>query len=92
MKSDLQTVDIPVVFLTARCRVEEEEKDLRLSAVDCIGKSISPPILLLRVQARRALRYARRFLERIQLSTKSSPPSWWGICLGFGANFCCSGI
>ncbi len=62
LKADPLTVDIPVVFLTARSKVEEEERGLRLGAVDYIAKPISPPILLARVQTHLALKNARCFL------------------------------
>ncbi|MBI3149128.1 MAG: two-component system response regulator [Betaproteobacteria bacterium] len=63
LKADPPTAAIPVVFLTARSKVEEEERGLRLGAVDYIAKPISPPILLARVRTHLALRNARRFLE-----------------------------
>lgn len=63
LKTEPLTAEIPVVFLTARSKAEEEEQGLRLGAVDYITKPISPPILLARVQTHLALRTARRFLE-----------------------------
>lgn len=62
LKANPLTEDIPVVFLTARSRVEEEERGLLLGAVDYIAKPISPPILMARVKAHLALGNARRFL------------------------------
>ncbi|MBI2308465.1 MAG: two-component system response regulator [Rhodocyclales bacterium] len=62
LQADPLTADVPVVFLTARDRVEEEERGLRLGAVDYIAKPISPPILLARVQTHLALKNARRLL------------------------------
>lgn len=63
LKSDPLTADVPVVFLTARSKVEDEERGLRLGAVDYIAKPISPLILLARVQTHLALKNAQRFLE-----------------------------
>lgn len=42
--------DIPVIFLTAMSRVEDEKKGLELGAVDYITKPISPPVLLARIK------------------------------------------
>lgn len=63
LKADPLTVNVPVVFLTARSKAQEEERGLRLGAVDYIAKPISPPILLARVETHLALCNARRFLE-----------------------------
>lgn len=63
LKADPLTAEIPVVFLAARSRIEEEERGLQLGAVDYIAKPISPTILLARVGTHLALRNARRFLE-----------------------------
>lgn len=48
--SDPLTANIPVIFLTALCSVEEEQRGLDLGATDYITKPISPPILLARVR------------------------------------------
>ncbi|MBF0177458.1 MAG: response regulator [Magnetococcales bacterium] len=57
------TKNIPVIFLTARSEVEDEERGLALGAVDYITKPISPPILLARVQTHLALKSARDQLQ-----------------------------
>lgn len=59
LKGDERTADIPVIFLTARTDTEDEEKGLRLGAVDFIGKPIRPPILLARVATHLNLKRAR---------------------------------
>ncbi|MBQ4878753.1 two-component system response regulator [Pseudoalteromonas luteoviolacea] len=41
--------EIPVIFLTAKTSVEDEEKGFLLGACDYINKPISPPILLARL-------------------------------------------
>ena len=46
LKIDPHTADIPVIFLTAKVQVEDEEHGLHLGAVDYITKPISPPIVL----------------------------------------------
>ena len=56
LKSDPKTRDIPVVFLTARADLADEQRGFALGAVDYITKPISPPIVLARVKAQLALK------------------------------------
>jgi len=63
LKADPQTADIPVIFLTAKVQVEDEEKGLKLGAVDYITKPISPPVVLARVETHLTLKNARQFLQ-----------------------------
>lgn len=49
LKSDPSTRDIPVIFLTARTNSSDEEKGLKLGAVDYIVKPFSPSIVLARI-------------------------------------------
>ncbi len=49
LKADAATRDIPVIFLTARSEMADEQKGFDLGAVDYITKPISPPIVLARV-------------------------------------------
>ena len=49
LKSDEKTRDIPIIFLTAMSEAEDEEKGLKLGAVDYITKPVSPPIALARI-------------------------------------------
>ncbi len=62
LKADPRTQDIAVIFLTAKNQPEDEEKGLRLGALDYISKPISPPIVLARVETQLALRAASHFL------------------------------
>lgn len=55
--------DTPVIFLTGRSDQHEEEKGLKLGAVDYIAKPISRPILTVRVETQLALKDARDRLE-----------------------------
>lgn len=50
LKKNSKMRDIPVIFLTAMSRVEDEKKGLELGAVDYITKPISPPVLLARIK------------------------------------------
>ena len=67
LKSDFQTADIPVIFLTAMSEIEDELKGFELGAADFINKPISPPIVLARVathlKLRRIITYLKGKLE-----------------------------
>jgi diguanylate cyclase (GGDEF)-like protein/PAS domain S-box-containing protein len=64
LKADPKTRDIPVIFLTAKADVVDEEKGLELGAADYITKPITPPIVLARIKTQLAL--AGRITERKQ--------------------------
>ena len=64
LKSQPETKDIPIIFLTAKSQEDDETKGLSLGAVDYIAKPISPPILKERVKNHLALQAAKVFLER----------------------------
>ena len=63
LKCDPRTINIPVIFLTARSEVEDEKKGLELGAVDYITKPISPPIVMARVKNHLALKSMAEFLR-----------------------------
>lgn len=63
LKENPLTADIPVIFLTGKSEVEDEEKGFFLGAVDYITKPISPPILMARVKTHLALKMAQDFLQ-----------------------------
>ncbi|HLY55255.1 MAG TPA: two-component system response regulator [Stellaceae bacterium] len=63
LKQDARTRDIPVIFLTAKSEIEDEEAGLRLGAVDYITKPISPPIVLARVETHLKLKASADFLR-----------------------------
>ena len=50
LKADKKSSHIPVIFLTAMSEIEDEEKGLKLGAVDYITKPVSPPIALVRIE------------------------------------------
>lgn len=71
LKRDPRTMNIPVIFLTAKAEAEDEEKGLKLGAVDYITKPICPPLVMARVKIHLAqkamddfLRNQNDFLER----------------------------
>ena len=63
LKADASTRDIPVIFLTARSDVRDEQEGFELGAVDYITKPISPPIILSRVRTHLALKASADFLK-----------------------------
>ena len=63
LKSDDRTRDIPVIFLTAKSSIEDEQKGLELGAVDYITKPISPPIVLARIRNHLVLKASSDFLR-----------------------------
>lgn len=66
LKADPKTSEIPVIFLTAMTEVEDEEKGLRLGAVDYITKPVSPPIALARIHSHITIYQQRRALLESQ--------------------------
>ncbi|MBF0379156.1 MAG: response regulator [Desulfamplus sp.] len=64
LKSDVNTKNIPIIFITALSQVEDETKGLKLGAVDYITKPISPPIVKARVENHLALKKAQEDLEK----------------------------
>jgi putative two-component system response regulator len=63
LKSIARTAHIPIIFLTAKNSLEDEEYGLNLGAVDFISKPISPPIVLARLRTHLQNREYQRFLE-----------------------------
>ncbi len=63
LKGESQTADIPIIFLTAKSEVEDEERGFELGAVDYITKPISPPILLARVRTHLRLKRVMDYLK-----------------------------
>ncbi|HKA44413.1 MAG TPA: two-component system response regulator [Burkholderiales bacterium] len=63
LKADQATLEIPVIFLTAKAEVEDEQKGFEIGCVDYITKPISPPIVLARVKTHLLLKSARDFLK-----------------------------
>jgi putative two-component system response regulator len=63
LKWEPKTAGIPVIFLTAKTEVEDEQRGFDAGAVDYITKPISPPIVLARVKTQLALKAAADFLR-----------------------------
>jgi putative two-component system response regulator len=71
LKQDPRTRDIPVIFLTAMSKSEDERIGLEAGAVDYITKPISPPILLARVKTHLQLKAGADFLKDKNLYLES---------------------
>lgn len=67
LKVDPATSQIPIIFITARLDVEDEEKGFSLGAVDYIVKPIHPPIVAARVKTHITLKKQKDKLERMAL-------------------------
>jgi putative two-component system response regulator len=65
LKSDPLTMKIPVIFVTAKTEVADEQKGFDLGAVDYITKPVSPPLVLARARAQLALYDQARHLETL---------------------------
>ncbi|WP_426162099.1 response regulator [Pseudoduganella sp. R-34] len=63
LKANPATRDIPIIFLTAKSEVEDEQLGLDLGAVDYITKPISPAITLARVRNHLMLKEHADFLR-----------------------------
>jgi len=63
LKGNPATMNIPVIFLTAKVEVEDEKKGLELGAVDYLTKPVSPPIVMARVKNHLALKTHADFLR-----------------------------
>ena len=63
LRANAATRDIPVIFVTAMDTIGDEERGLKLGAVDYITKPIQPLIVIARVQAHLELKQARDWLR-----------------------------
>ena len=63
IKADPKTAQIPVMFVTARTDLDDEEKGLDVGAIDYITKPISPAITLARIRTHLQLKHAADLLQ-----------------------------
>lgn len=63
LKSNRITSDIPVIFITAKDDIEDEEKGLQMGAVDYITKPVSPPIVRARIRNHLLIKNQRDLLQ-----------------------------
>jgi serine phosphatase RsbU (regulator of sigma subunit) len=62
LKTDVETRDIPVIFLTAQTETQDETRGFDVGAVDYIHKPFSPAVVKARVQTHLVLRAVREQL------------------------------
>lgn len=67
LKSSSQTNNIPIIFVTARNDVKDEEYGLNLGAVDYISKPFHPTIVNIRVKNHIALKLKSDWLEELSM-------------------------
>lgn len=65
LKESGRTQNIPVIFVTAKGEVEDEQKGLEMGAVDYISKPFHPPIVLARVKTQMNLIHKTEMLEKL---------------------------
>lgn len=63
LKSNVETQDIPVIFVSSMSDVEDETKGLEVGAIDYITKPIRFPIVQARVKNHIELKEAREYLK-----------------------------
>jgi putative two-component system response regulator len=63
LKADPRTARIPVIFLTAKTEIADEELGFAVGAVDFIHKPISPPIVAARVHTHLQIKQWQDFLQ-----------------------------
>jgi len=63
LKNDSRTSHVPVIFLTARAEVEDEQRGFDAGGVDYVIKPISPPVVLARVRTHLRLKGVADFLK-----------------------------
>ncbi|MBU0588091.1 MAG: two-component system response regulator [Gammaproteobacteria bacterium] len=63
LKADRLTQDIPIIFLTAKADMWDEQKGLEMGAVDYISKPISSKIVLARVKTQLIVKASADFLR-----------------------------
>jgi len=63
LKADPLTKRIPIIFLSAKTGIEDEEQGLLLGAVDFIAKPIRPPIVLARIATHLQVKQWQDFLH-----------------------------
>jgi diguanylate cyclase (GGDEF)-like protein len=67
LSADPATSQIPIIFVTARLDIKDEEKGFSLGAVDYIVKPIRPAIVAARVKTHITLKKQKNKLERMAL-------------------------
>ncbi len=64
LKENIETSNIPVIFVTAKGEIEDESQGFEVGAVDYITKPFSPPVVLARVKTHLELYNQNLALEK----------------------------
>lgn len=64
LRDEPSTTSVPVIFVTARSTVEDQEAGFAAGGVDYVAKPVDPPLLRARVRTHIELKRARERLER----------------------------
>lgn len=62
LKEHSSTTHVPVIFITAKNEVEDEQRGFSIGAADFIHKPISPPIVAARVRTHLKIKFMQDFL------------------------------
>lgn len=68
LKKNLESMDIPIIFITVQASVEDETKGLEMGAVDYISKPFSPAIVRARVANHIELKQQRDLLNQLNMT------------------------
>ncbi|MBF0233562.1 MAG: response regulator, partial [Desulfamplus sp.] len=63
IKKNKSTSDIPIIFITSKDDIEDEEKGFQMGAVDYITKPVSPSIVKARIKTHLLLKKQRDLLQ-----------------------------
>lgn len=77
LKADPETARMPVIFVTARDRLDDEQAAMELGAVDYITKPVRPAILFSRIRSQLALYFQQRELDRLKINPDAPLQESW---------------
>ena len=64
LKDDAATMHVPVIFITAKNEIKDEELGFSVGAADFIHKPISAPVVAARVRAHLKIKFMQDYLRR----------------------------
>jgi putative two-component system response regulator len=73
IKSNAKLRDIPVIFITAKNNVRDEEQGFSVGACDFIQKPISSPVVHARVKTHLKIKFIRDYLKRQEEQRTENP-------------------
>ncbi|MBF0461953.1 MAG: response regulator [Magnetococcales bacterium] len=66
LKTDAQSKDIPIIFITVKNTPEDESRGLALGAVDFVSRPINPVVLLARIKTHLEIKRQKEDLETLR--------------------------